>query len=449
MAPLGNSPKQLDMLYAICHAQPATALQLFAHAEEFLLSREIWNIFEQAYLQSSREFVVLLIETLQGRHDFDLELEIASTDVTGMRLEHVDTLLSYVPCTHAMLTEACVRGDEQVARIGLSQRLASNDDHGTQRPALHFAAAHGRTSIVKMFLGEWSWSHGKHAEYGTPIEAVLMSCAVSSLLLGKSLSDKESTYLQDLTRLDKTDYVKLFAKDTQKDAACKEIIGLLLEHNSHACPSESASGSTLLELSLALHLGWCDISSLLLTQGTPVQSDRDVLPSPLLVAIDSCGDTSLEMVKEMLEFDKGSSGISTFDPEGHALHHVCRYAQLEIVEVLLARGYSFAHKDGEGQSALTVCLEELARILSYRGAESEELDIAHALLDRDPAASISEEDIAAACDIPVGVEQDAILQRLFARWKPYHIPEEGMIRLLSAKLPRDGSPDQIMPWQKF
>ncbi|WP_257067420.1 hypothetical protein, partial [Campylobacter jejuni] len=85
------------------HAQTATALQIFTHAEKFMLSREIWNVLEQACLRPSRQFVILLIETLRGRPDFDLELEIASTDVTGMLPENVETLLSYVPCTHAML----------------------------------------------------------------------------------------------------------------------------------------------------------------------------------------------------------------------------------------------------------------------------------------------------------------------------------------------------------
>jgi ankyrin repeat protein len=430
------------------HAQTTTALQMFTHAEKFMLSRDIWNVLEQACLRSSHQFVILLIETLQGRPDFDLELEIASTDVTGMLPEHVETLLSYVPCTHAMFIEACVRGNEQVVRIGLRQGLASDHDDGTQRPALHFAAAHERTVIVKLLLEERPWSHGRHAKYGTPIEAVLMSCASDSPLIRRSLSEKESRYLQDLTRRDETDYMysQLFTKDLRRDAACKEIMGLLLEHESHRSPSEGASGSTFLELSLAACLGWRDVLRQLLMRGTPIPSCRDVLISPLPAAINGDSDDSLGMVKEILEFDKSLPGVSFYDPEGQALHHACRGADLPIVDMLLSRGYSFAYKNGEGQSALTVCLERVAESFYVPG--DPHLAIVHTLLERDDVSSVSAEDIVAACGIALGREQNAIFQTLFARWKPFYIPEEGIIRLLSAEQPIYDISDEDMLRQR-
>ncbi|GAB7327529.1 hypothetical protein MBLNU13_g11395t1 [Cladosporium sp. NU13] len=77
--------------------------------------------------------------------------------------------------------------------------------------------------------------------------------------------------------------------------------------------------------------------------------------------------------------------------------------------------------------------------------------IVYVLLEKDAKAPVSAEDIVAACALSVEVEQDTILQTLFARWQPFYLPEEGMIRLLSAELPwylSDERPGRAMPWQK-
>lgn len=202
-----------------------------------------------------------------------------------------------------------------------------------------------------------------------------------------------------------------------------------------------------MELSLAAYLGWCDVLHQLLVQGTPVPSYKSILLSPVLIVIDHDDDgDSLAMVKEMLEFDKSRPGASLYDPEGYALHQACRHARLPIVEVLLTRGYNFALKNGDGQSALTVCLEQLTH--GHAVSRDASVAIAHTLLERDVEATVSAEDIVVACSIAVGAEQNAILETLFARWEPFHIPEEGVIRLLSAELPWHGSADTVMPWQK-
>jgi hypothetical protein len=152
------------------------------------------------------------------------------------------------------------------------------------------------------------------------------------------------------------------------------------------------------------------------------------------------------MVKDILEFDKSLPGVSFYDPEGQALHHACRRADLPIVDVLLSRGYSFAYKNGEGQSALTVCLERVAE--SFYVPRDPHLAIAHTLLERDDVSSVSAEDIVAACGIALGGEQNALFQKLFARWEPFYIPEEGIIRLLGAEEPIYDISDEDMLRQR-
>lgn len=134
------------------HAQADMALQLFTHAENFLSSSEIWNVLGQAFLRPGHQFVVLLIQTLQECPDFDLELQPASIDGVDVRPEHLDTLLAYTPCLHAMFEKARVNGNKQIVRLGLNQGLATDEDNWMHRPAVHFAAAHGHTVIVDMLL---------------------------------------------------------------------------------------------------------------------------------------------------------------------------------------------------------------------------------------------------------------------------------------------------------
>jgi ankyrin repeat protein len=374
------------------------------------------SAFDYAAAESHPKVITeLLRQSPSGTFDDGNALVAAATAGHG---EIVEMLLDYGIDHQEVeaLLKAADLGFEEIVKILLERGTDLNSvDHDTDKTALHFAAAAGRTSMVKLLLANGSnvtsrdiqgrtalflaAERGDEAtlkiltEYGAEIEArndegktALFSCAEKGNAAGVDfLLRRGATVSSWTSSSDST--ISSEVQETPLQVAARNgheaVVRLLLEKNPDFQGSTERSTLSyavengrvgvvqlLLEagfnvdlrdehhdhrtpLSYAVEKGQIEVANLLIRNGARVNATMHHRRTPLFYAIRG---GHLEAVRLLLEHEADVNWLdeNNISPLIYAVQH---NSHIPVVKVLLDKGADPTLPDGEGRNAAYYALE--------------------------------------------------------------------------------------------
>lgn len=334
---------------------------------------------------------------------------------------------------------------------GVQQGLRQgNDPHfedSNGRPAFHFAAVQGRADVVKLLLDNGASATHMHTTHGTPLSITLE--AWSAYLLHKQPHDRDAdpsekarAHIQDLTGLETSKYSDVLLDDpfdmsymflggpdpriAFRQARCVEYMSIVELLMQHTTDSYKSAGRCRGILTLTAFLGADELLDELLNCGISLTTSSEALSSAFLAAIVGKQAGSVAKVASI-------ASISVLDPENCALHLACESCDLTVIRLLLTYGYHYNTRDGTGQTVLNHCL--VAPWHKYKGHQHTvtpaERAVIHCLLEAEPGATVSVEDMTAAMNIKDDRSREDILSVLVSNSHNTYCSSHDFARLMT------------------
>ena len=280
-----------------------------------------------------------------------------------------------------VLNQACAAGLDRSVWMLLEAGVDADCDNGEGGHALHTAACHQRSGVVKLLLDHGVDVNFQSAKSGSPLLATLEGFAAPQLrdwslprdeydfmrwmpeavLWGRSLPEPARSPAKPLPFPDLFDPV-CFPRATSSGPGykrfieCAEIVRTLVDHGANVNTEPRSFGNAL---HLASFMGTEPIVRLLLDQGADINATGGYFETPLLAAL--IGD-HLAILELLL-----SRGINVnhFSSEhGTALHYACSKRSKATVWTLLKHGADVNAIVGQHGSALDAATSSVSSPLN-------------------------------------------------------------------------------------
>ncbi|KAI6826785.1 hypothetical protein KC340_g10027 [Hortaea werneckii] len=434
---------------AISRCKPLLVEQFLDHPRTALSTDTVLDLALYACRQPNCEVVELLLDNLCRRSDRNLDSLLAGIDFQKCRVSkgNFETLLRYIPCSANIFVQACICGSLSGVQQGLRQGNNPHVEDSNGRPAFHFAAVKGRADVVKLLLDNGASATHMHTTYGTPLSITLEAWSAYTLPKqphdgGTDPSEKVRAQVKDLTGLDTFKYSDALLDDPSdvvsyyysggpvpridfhqaRRVEYMSIVELLMQNTTDSYESAGRIRGTL---ALTAFLGVVELLDELINCGIRQTTSNEALSSTFLAAIVGKQAGSVAKVA-------GIASISVLDPAHCALQLACDSGDLTIIRLLHTYGYHYNTQNGTGQTALTHCL--VASRHEYNGHQQTvtpaEKAVIQCLLEAQPGATVSVEDMTAAMNIEDDQSREDVLSVLVSNSQNTYCSIEDFARLM-------------------